>query len=159
MDDSELLPGVRAIEHTADLAIEVTATSLPQLFERAAAGMIALVEGDSYRPAESSPFVGGGANRPAASTPTEEQRFAFEAEDTATLLVSWLREILYQHQVRGFRYRRVVFDALDAHTLDARVTGEAGTAVVESELKGVTYHDLRVEQTRDGWRARVIFDV
>lgn len=145
MDDSELLPGVRAVGHTADLAIEVTATSLPQLFERAAAGMVALVEGD--------------ATRPAAPTAPEEQRLVFEAEDTATLLVLWLREILYQHQVRGFRHRRVVFDVLDTRTLDARVTGEAGTAVVESELKGVTYHDLSVEPTRDGWRARVIFDV
>jgi hypothetical protein len=37
-------PHVRLIEHTADLAIEVDADTLPDLFDGAATGMIALIE-------------------------------------------------------------------------------------------------------------------
>jgi hypothetical protein len=44
MESFPAVPGVRALEHTGDLALEVKAASLPQLFERATRGMLALIE-------------------------------------------------------------------------------------------------------------------
>ena len=44
--------------------------------------------------------------------------------------------------------------------LRGRVQGQAGAAErVRTEIKAVTYHDLRLERGPAGVRARVVFDV
>ncbi len=140
----ELLPGVRAIDHTADLGLDLAAPDLAGLFRRAAAGMEALVAGPE-RPVPQ-----------AADMP--EVRLALDAPDVALLLADWLRELLYLRQVRGRAFRDADFARLGERELDARVHTAPAPAAVR-EIKGVTYHGLRAERTGGAWRARVIFDV
>lgn len=44
-DTGELSPGVGPLDHTADVGIEVRAPTLPELFRRAVAGMLVLLNG------------------------------------------------------------------------------------------------------------------
>ncbi len=137
-------PGIRAIDHTADVGLELTAPDLAGLFRRAAAGMEALVSG------------AGPAAPAEASAP--QVRLALEAPDLAVLLADWLRELLYLRQVRGRAFMEAEFARLGERELDAHVrTAPAPPAV--REIKGVTYHGLEVRRAGTGWRARVIFDV
>lgn len=154
----EIAPGVVEIEHTADLAMEVEAASLAELFRRAAAGMMALVRDRDY---------GGAVERagaPAApSPPLDAEARLIELEradaDVAGLLVRWLRELLYLQEVEGFVYGDADFDRLDPSGLRARVRPASNPAPAIRELKGVTYHGLEVECRDGAWRARVIFDI
>lgn len=83
---------------------------------------------------------------------------ALSADDAALLLVLWLRELLYLHQVESLAYRGVDFDALSERRVSARVRlGSAGQAI--REIEGVTYHEVEVAREGAGWRARVVFDV
>jgi SHS2 domain-containing protein len=46
--------------------------------------------------------------------------------------------------------------------LKARVKGEPfqeGVHVIKTEVKAVTYHQIRVNQEEGGWKAQIIFDL
>ncbi len=140
----ELGPGVRAIEHTADVGLEVDAPDLAELLRRAAAGMEALVSGPGPQDA--------------GTEPQPEVRLELDAPDVALLLADWLRELLYLRQVRGRAFLDADFARLGERELDARVhTAPAGPPL--REIKGVTYHGLEATRAGGGWHARVIFDV
>jgi len=136
--------GVGPLDHTADVGLQATAGTLPSLLGRVASGMRILIEG------EDAPDT--------SSTRTVERTIDVEAEDAPALLVAWLRELLYLHQVEGLAFH-------DARVIDFSETGlradvslrPAGDAA--REIKGVTYHGLQAEERASGWHARIIFDV
>lgn len=135
----------RPIEHTADLAIEVDADSLDELFRLAAEGMFDLVRGDAAA---------------SAGRRAEWRTIRAAGPDLEALLVAWLGELLYVHATEG-----LVMAAIRRLDLEKdRVEAEVGfvspdASSVERELKGVTYHDLRIERRDGRWRARIVFDV
>lgn len=147
-----MVDGVQVVEHTADLAMEVEAESLPQLFDRAALGMLALIEQDDPEPATQEPDRAAGAA-------TQQRKLELQDEDLPGLLVLWLREILYLHQVPHLAYRGAELQVVDERRLHARLHLEPDAYAAVRELKGVTYHGLDVARTDGGWRARIIFDV
>ncbi|MBX6366012.1 MAG: archease, partial [Gemmatimonadetes bacterium] len=138
--------GVQAIDHVGDVGIEVSAGSLPELFTRAAAGMVALTRAAPAR----------GAGQGAAPL---EREVEASAGDVAALLVAWLRELLYLQAAEGFSFASAEFRELGEHRLRARVRGRRAPGRALRELKGVTYHGLDVARQGETWRARVIFDV
>lgn len=150
MDPQSAVPGVRTVDHTADLAVEIEAASLPELFDRAARGTVALIETDDASTASCAPRM---------ERVVEPHRIALDAATLPDLLVRWLREIMYLHQVRGLAYRRGRVHVADGPTLLAEAEMEPETGSALRELKGVTYHGLEVARSADGWRARVIYDV
>ena len=138
----------RPIEHTADLAIEVDADSLEELFRLAAEGMFDLIRGDR-----------GGRSVPGGRA--EWRTISATGPDLEALLVAWLGELLYVHSseglvMHGIRRLTLAPDHVDAEVGFTSPDPEAG---VEREIKGVTYHDLRVERREGRWRARIVFDV
>jgi len=138
----ELYPGVWALGHDADLAFEAEGATLEQLFDRAAQGMMVLLQ-----------------EAPGAGPAEEERALALEADDAPALLAAWLRELLYLYEAHGLEYRGAGFEEMDGRRMRARVwLGRAGRPAVR-ELKGVTYHALTVERGPAGWRAQVVFDV
>jgi len=157
--EDQLPPGIREIDHTADIGMEIEAASLEELFRRAATGMMALVrdsgEASPDRRLDESP---AGAT---ASPAVRSLRIELDGDepDVAGLLVRWLRELLYLQEVAGFVYRDATFQRLDGSGLRASVRRHPEPSRRIRELKGVTYHGLAVERAGDRWRARVIFDV
>jgi SHS2 domain-containing protein len=164
--------GITFLDHTADVGLDLEAGSLELLFHRAAVGMLALLRGadddegatgphDADRAsAQPAPVVrhpGAGPGL-ASARGLEVLNVELEADDVARLLADWLRELLFLHDTRHADYARATFDRLTETALTARVQTEP-TAPAVREIKGVTYHQLAVEQTGDGWRGRVIFDV
>ena len=154
----EIHPGVKTLDHTADVGFEVHGATLAELFHRSAMGMMALIRGADL--GEAPDQVDAPDAEPRAPYATGEwRRIAVEAEDTAGLLVGWLRELLLLHEMRRFDYQGARFQTLDDNQLIARVGGGPDARPPVREIKGVTYHGLRVEPEDGGWRARVIFDV
>jgi SHS2 domain-containing protein len=137
--------GVEPLEHTADLGLLARADSLAELLVRAAVGMRALVEGED------------GEERGARAE--ERRKIEFEAEDLGSLLVAWLRELLYLQQVEGRAFAGAEFERVEETGLSAMVAFEPATPEPLREIKGVTYHGLEAARSDGVWRARVIVDV
>ena len=130
----------RILEHTADIGIEATAADVPSLFSEAVRATAAvIVDGDPP-----SPFDRVGV--------------AAEADDPGALLAEVLQEALWRFESSGWL-------PVDAELEVSRTTAAGTFGVVKDvtvggpAIKAVTYHQLTVEQTPDGWLARVFFDV
>ncbi len=147
------LAGVAFLDHTADVGVDVEAGSLQELLHRAALGMLALLRGeDDHEPA-------GHDDQPARSSGGSDVPVRVSAGTTTMLLADWLREILFLHEISRLDYETATFDRAAPDGVEATVHTRPGGRAVR-EIKGVTYHELRVERRPDGgWRARVIFDV
>jgi riboflavin kinase/FMN adenylyltransferase len=130
----------RELQHTADWAIEVTAESQGQLFERAATAMYLLQDADPARPI------------------TLARAIQAEADAPAELLVAWLNRLLLWQELGGEMYTRFEIHAISPRGVVGVAYGYRGTPT-HTAIKAVTYHDLNVEAIGDGWIARVTFDV
>lgn len=146
MREDRMPPGVTAIEHTADVGLEVRAPRPQALFERAAHGMAWLIDGD---------HAGSASPREAlVRRPVE-----LSASDLPALLRTWLRELLHLHQVEGLAFRDARFGVLTDDRLTAELALVPAAPEPIREIKGVTLHGLVAESRGDTWVARVIFDV
>ncbi len=137
-------PWFREIDHTADVGIEVRAPTVKLLFERAAAGMFTIL-------------VSGGEVRSEV-----ERRVSVEASDRDALMVRWLSELNYLHQVEQLIFGSFEIDSIDEHHLVARVSGEhydCNRHTIECEIKAVTFHDMKIIHDRNEWQVQIIFDM
>lgn len=90
-----------------------------------------------------------------------EVKVEVNAEEWEDLLAGWLRELLYWYDVKKWAFCEFEVD-LRPRRLSARCKGEAFDPerhIPGIEIKAVTYHNLSVRRTSDGWRAEVVFDV
>jgi SHS2 domain-containing protein len=172
--------GVRGLEHTADVGLEVEGKDLPQLFLRGALGAMWVVleraavgeyERDGRQVPYSPALEGGGedAGLDRRVGAPGSRALKLTEEDLPALFRSWLRALLFWEETQGFVVTggRVAFFPVplcsaphgQAFGLQARVEGIVDTGARAREIKGVTLHDLAVERRGEGWYARVIFDV
>lgn len=136
--------GYRLLEHTADMGIEASGATLEELFAQAAYGLLEIIAG-----------AAGALSR-------EEKSVTVRGGDTEELLVNWLNEVLYLFETGGLFPVDFEVEEVAGNRLKARVVGEPFNPqrhTVEREVKAVTHHQLAVERTADGWRARVYVDL
>jgi SHS2 domain-containing protein len=94
------------------------------------------------------------------------------ASNLEELFVTWLDELLYLYETERLICRRFVIDDISSRDMGdsphngkklcATVFGEKVDPArheIKTEIKSVTYHQLRVEKTDNVWRVQVIFDV
>ncbi len=134
----------RVLEHTADIGFEAFGASREELFANVALALIHLVvDLDSIRP-------------------LRELTIRAKGSDPLGLLVNWLSEILYLHDAEAWLFRDFSVQELGDNTITARARGEKfDRARHQAKLlvKAVTYHQLALEETPQGWRARVYVDI
>ena len=136
-------------EHTADVAVAADGSDLDEIFAAVADGLAAAM-------CEAIPPDGG-------------ERFdcTVVAENREALLYEYLAELIYQRDVRSVlpvdNHATIRRDgdprAEDAWRLDASARAVPLETVDAREVKAVTYSEMQVERTADGWRAYVVFDV
>jgi SHS2 domain-containing protein len=134
----------RCFEHTADLGLRIEAPDLDGLFRDAARALFSIIaepEGDG-RPGEALRLEIAGTRR----------------DD---LLFDWLNELLYLFDSRQLLLDRFEVDVA-ADGLRATARGrplDVDRDRLLHEVKAITYHELKVEQSEDGWLAEVIVDI
>ncbi|HNX82582.1 MAG TPA: archease [Candidatus Omnitrophota bacterium] len=131
------------LEHTADIGIRVTGNDLAELFTKAALAAFDII-----------------AEKKSHSEKTIELFLTQEAGDVSELLVNWLNELLSLAAVKGGIFTQISFQEIDAHNLKAVCFAESAQAYrMKTEIKAATYHALKVEKSKSGWLAEIIFDV
>jgi len=132
------------LEHPADVGFRATGASLPELFESAAEALASIVlDPQNVRPATSVVLTAQG-------------------DSNESLLVNWLSEVLYWLDGERFATRSFKVRALDSVHLIAEAKGERrDRARHETRLvvKGITYHQLKIENHGDRWVCEVYLDV
>lgn len=135
------------LEHTGDIGIRAYGGTLEELFINAAQGLHESIVDLST--------VGT----------TTQAEIEVAAESLEELMVAWLDELNFRHEVEEVFFRRVEIREISEapYRLLAVAYGEPvnfAKHVVYTEIKSVTYHQLIVEQTPDNrWMAQVIFDL
>ncbi|HWB07686.1 MAG TPA: archease [Pirellulales bacterium] len=131
-------------EHTADLGLRVRAPDLQTLFADAGRGLTSMIAPnlDSIRP-------------------VREVRLRVAASRRDDLLFDWLSEILYLFESEHLLLSQ--FDVeIDAEGVRGAARGEPvdeSRHLLEHEVKAITYHGLKVEESPEGWLAEVIVDI
>jgi len=132
------------IDHTADVGIAAYGSDLAEAFANAARGMFSLMVGlDS---------VGD----------TLRRGVAVSADDREDLLVAWLNELIYLHEVENVLFSRFEVSQLDDRKLVAICFGERidpKRHKMKIGVKAATYHKVRIEEGKGGWRVQVLFDI
>ena len=94
--------------------------------------------------------------------PREIRDVAVEGSDEAALLVNWINELLYLHDLEGWLLARAEVSVSIPSRLTARVWGEHFDPARHPRgilVKAATYHDLAVMKGRDGVTLRMVLDV
>lgn len=131
--------GFCEIDHGADAALEVWAPDLSELFRQASIGMQVLM-----------------GMEPAGGQPVE-RGLTIQGEDDESLLVGFLSQLLFwlDQEHRAFS---VVELTLQQGRLDVRLSG-ALVSAIQREIKAVTYNDLALQQSKDAWTVKIVFDL
>lgn len=143
-------------EHTADIAVEATATDCGGLFAAIADGLAAAM-------CDSIPDSGG-----------DRFEIICRAESREALLYEFLDQLIYERDVRlvlpvdntATVHAPTAESDTDEHrtasncwTVTASARGVALSQVDAREIKAVTYSQMTVEPRDGGWYGYVVFDV
>ena len=131
-------------EHTSDLGLRVRARDLNGLFRDAARGLFAMVVENEPR--------GRAASVREFSIPGRRHDYLF---------FDWLNELLFVFDTERLLLGRFEVEVAEAG-LVAKVSAWPWDEDLDRplhEVKAITYHGLRVEQSEDGWLAEVVVDI
>ena len=131
-------------EHTADVGLRVTAPTLEELFAESARALTAQI-----------------VDNPEEIRAVEAVAVQKTADATDYLLFDWLSELIYLYECRRLIGARFDITLSDGR-LDAVVHGETVDPERHSlshDVKAVTYHEFKIEQTETGYQARIILDI
>jgi SHS2 domain-containing protein len=132
------------LEHAADIGFRARAGNLRELFARAAEALVAMaMEVDQIEPHEVYPIEA-------------------EADSIDSLLVNWLSEVLYYIDGRQLAFRTFNVKECGLNRVSGEALGEPrhqGRHPARLVIKGVTYHQLKIEQSGQEWYCEVFVDI
>ena len=132
------------IDHTADIGLKVYGKDIKEIFENAARGMFEIIADlENVKP-------------------REKRTIELKGSATDELLIFWLSELLFQYEVYQILFTDFVVDKISQFSIIANAYGQRfdkNLHEIKTEIKAVTYHDLKIEKVNFGWQAQVIFDV
>jgi len=132
------------IEHTGDIGIQVFGVSEEELFENAGFALFDIMT--DMQQVQS----------------IVNYEIEVTGNDREELLVNWLSELNFIFQTQYVLFRDFKVLNMNEKHLKAIVIGEIRDPAkhpVRMEIKAVTYHQLKIEQTSEGWCGWVIFDI
>ena len=136
--------GYELLDHTGDLGIRVWAADVKGLFQEAGRALFDIITDLDKVEAHL------------------HQEVSVEGSGQEELLVAWLNELLYLHEVKGLLFCDVAPTEIDDTSVKGVATGEEfdeDRHVIKTSIKAVTYHELEIKEKDGLWHAQVIFDI
>ena len=139
--------GYRFVDHTADVAADLTGRTIGELFQAAAQALTdTITEISRVRPLVT-------------------QSVTLESGSPEDLLVDWLNELLYRFEVQDMLFSDAAVTVEERERrwyLTGSATGElfdASRHPTRVLVKSATYHALAITHDSGCWRTRVVFDI
>jgi SHS2 domain-containing protein len=129
--------------HTADVAVAATGADLGETFAAAGDGLAAAT-------CDEIPVTG------------ERFSLTVRAEGLEALLFDYLDQLIYERDVRGVlpvANEASVYESDGEWVVEGSARGVPFSDVTARDVKAVTYSEMRVEETPEGWEAYVVLDV
>jgi SHS2 domain-containing protein len=129
--------------HTADVAVAATGADLGETFAAVADGLAAAM-------CDEIPETG------------ERFTVTLRAEGLEALLFDYLDQLIYERDVRGVlpvANEASVRETEGEWVAEASARGVPLADVRARDVKAVTYSEMQVTETDDGWKAYVVLDV
>jgi len=136
--------GWEHFETEADVGVHAWAATRAAAFAEAALGVFALIV------------------RPEEVQEREHREVRAQADSPERLLVAWINECLYVHEIEGFVVRRVEVDTCTETVVHGVLRGEevdTGRHQLGTIVKAATLHRVSVTEAAGGHDVRVIVDV
>jgi SHS2 domain-containing protein len=130
------------ISHTADVKIRAHAPTLDGLFSEAFTALMQVIYGTDRKG-------------------NEQRHVSLDADDTESLLLDFLSEVLFISEVDGLVFSHAAV-RIDNNHLTATLTGEPFERQRHScgtEVKGISYSGLAITRNANGYMLDIIFDV
>jgi SHS2 domain-containing protein len=134
--------GFEEVSHTADLEIRVFAEDLESLFKEAANGMFSLCVIEDLEKGISS----------------VKQSISLDAMDYEGLLILFLEELLYRLTEDYMFFEIENIEIVSEYALKAQINGTQIKAY-QRDIKAVTYHNLNIQRSDDGYSVNIVFDI
>ncbi len=138
------MPRYEIIPHTADIGIKAYGTNLSELFNNTAYAMFDIIADlDGLKK-------------------SVEQPIEVTATNKEELLVAWLGELLYNFYTKQIIFFDFKIEELSDTRLKAQAFGRhigENRNRLKTEIKAVTYHELKIQEKEGKFTATVIFDV
>ena len=138
----------KVIEHTADIAVEIGGSDLPDLFRTAASAWKEAVIGEVNQ----KEYI--------------ELKLSITGSSIETLLVDFINELNYFLTVKKFFCSEVsilnINGKIEESFLDCLCNGfyiEADEIELKEEIKSVTYHKMNIVKTDAGYSTMIVFDI
>ena len=132
--------GYKEVEHTADISLKVWSTTIEELFVQAVEGFNSIVEINPNN--ENSGVM---------------EDFSFQEYDLESMLVALLSECNYKIQ------QDLIFVVVKEISIaNGILVGKFFKRKLESfkkEIKAVTYHNLKIQKSSQGYSVTIVFDV
>ncbi len=136
------------IEHTADIAIEVTEKSMEDLFKTAFVAWKDIVLETNIPSYEHS------------------KKFLFESRTLEELLIEFLSELNYQLYTKKWVVNSIkkilIQKPNEIFHLEIEVFGEKlknKNHTIKEEIKAVTFHQMKIEESDGYFSTKIIFDI
>ena len=139
--------GYTFIDHTADVAADLSGRSPAELFTAAAQALTDTITDLS------------------AVQPAVTQSVTLDSDALDDLLVDWLNELLYRFEVQNMLVSDASVTLRDDRGrwhLAATIAGDAFDPAKHAArvlVKSATYHGLHIVHEQGTWRARIVFDI
>ena len=136
--------GYEFFDHTADVGIRAEGTTLAELCTQLARGLVELIAEDSRL------------------TSRESKTIELTAEDAESLVLAWLKELLFWFSTERFLPVEYALAEVTPTMLRGVIHGERfdpARHVQGREVKAITQHQFSVQQRNGRWVGQVIVDI
>ncbi|MEW6482531.1 MAG: dephospho-CoA kinase, partial [bacterium] len=132
----------KLFEHTADIGIIAFGNTKERLFENCSYGMFSILADLSNVRC------------------CERIKISSSGNGDDEMLVNTLSELLFCFTGKGYLLKKFKTEII-GNNVSVLASGEqlSKNHILKMEIKTVTYHNLEIKKRKDGWIARVIFDV
>jgi len=127
---------------TSDVAFEAYGKTLKELFTNAAKALLTVI------------------CKVKQIKPIESKEFKFKAENTEDLMMNWLQGIIAVIDTEEMFFSKIDIIEISPFMLQAKLSGEPiRPELGETVVKAVTYHEFKLEETKEGYKVRVSLDI
>jgi SHS2 domain-containing protein len=129
---------------TGDVGLNIYGKELKDIFEQAAYGLFSFIT--NFENIE--------------TTITKDVQV--NSDSLEELFVKWLNELIFIFETEGFIAKKITINNLTNNKISATLEGETFDEQKHSRgvlIKAATYHKLIIKKSKNGYTARVLFDI
>ena len=132
------------IEHTADVRLNIEASSYEELFEAGLDGMSQIIKNGFCKRYLEYPL---------------KFELTVSSSDVTSLLIDFLSDVLTLSHIHNVIFCKVVFKKLTAKSLKAFIYGRR-VKKFDEDIKAVSYHEAEIMRDKKGnFKTNIVFDI